>query len=149
MGSALVRSLARTATSVRVVTRRDDQAAHIPSVEYALADLCELDVDSPVFDSVETIIHLASTTIPSTSMADPAFDAHSNLEMSLRLLEAARQRGIRNFVFASSGGTVYGDPVSVPVRESDPTEPRSPYGIVKLQSRNMSFFTAAFTGFSC
>ncbi len=85
-----------------------------------------------MFDSVDTIVHLASTTIPSTSMADPAFDARSNIEMALRLLEAARQRGIRNFVFASSGGTVYGDPVSVPVRESNSTEPRSPYGIVKL-----------------
>jgi len=131
VGSALVRSLARTATPVRVVSLRD-HAARLPNVEYASADLCELDVDSAVLDSVDTIIHLASTTIPSTSMADPAFDARSNIEMSLRLLEAARRRGIRNFLFASSGGTVYGDPVSVPVRESDPTEPRSPYGIVKL-----------------
>ena len=132
VGSALVRSLARTSTPVRVVGLRDHKSAHIPGVEYASADLCALDIDSTLFDSVDAIIHLASTTIPSTSMADPAFDARSNIEMSLRLLEAARRRGIRNFVFASSGGTVYGDPVSVPVRESDPTEPRSPYGIVKL-----------------
>ena len=97
VGSALVRSLAHTSTTVRVVSRRDDHASRVPSVEYASADLCKLDVDSPVFDSVDTIIHLASTTIPSTSMVDPAFDAHSNLEMSLRLLEAARRRGIRNF----------------------------------------------------
>jgi UDP-glucose 4-epimerase len=65
-------------------------------------------------------------------MDDMAFDAHSNIEMVLRLLEAARIRGIKNFLFASSGGTVYGDPVHLPARESDPTDPRSSYGIIKL-----------------
>jgi UDP-glucose 4-epimerase len=132
VGSALVRSLYGAKTPVRVVSLRDDTAAHIPGVEYAAADLCEMEAGSPVFKSIDTIVHLASTTIPSTSMADPGLDARTNIEMALRLLEAARQRGIPNFVFASSGGTVYGDPASVPVRESDPTEPRSPYGIVKL-----------------
>jgi UDP-glucose 4-epimerase len=96
------------------------------------ADLCGVEHVNPIFASVDTIVHLASTTIPSTSMTDPAFDARSNTEIALRLLEAARTRGIGTFVFASSGGTVYGDPISLPVRESDPTEPRSPYGVVKL-----------------
>src|SRR4029078_1171714 len=52
--------------------------------------------------------------------------------MALRLLEAARIRGIENFLFASSGGTVYGEPVHLPAREDDPANPISSYGIVKL-----------------
>jgi UDP-glucose 4-epimerase len=65
-------------------------------------------------------------------MQNMAHDACSNLDITLKLLEAARIRGIKDFIFASSGGTVYGDPVRLPVREDDPTEPRSSYGIVKL-----------------
>jgi UDP-glucose 4-epimerase len=132
VGSALARSLASANTPVRVVSLRDGATPHIAGVEYVAADLCGVEHGNPLFESVDTIVHLASTTIPSISMTDPAFDARSNIEIALRLLEAARTRRIGNFVFASSGGTVYGDPVSVPVRESDPTEPRSPYGIVKL-----------------
>ena len=132
VGSALARSLAGANTPVRVVRLHEGAPPHIANVEYVRADLCGVEHDNPLFESVDTIVHLASTTIPSTSMADPVFDAHSNIDMALRLLEAARRRGIHNFVFASSGGTVYGDPVSLPVRETDATEPRSPYGIVKL-----------------
>ena len=132
VGSTLARSLAGANTPVRVVSLHEGATPHIAGVEYVTADLCGVERDNPLFESVDTIVHLASTTIPSTSMADPVFDAHSNIDMALRLLEAARQRGIQNFVFASSGGTVYGDPTSLPVRETDATEPRSPYGIVKL-----------------
>ena len=132
VGSTLARSLAGANTPVRVVSLHEAATPHIAGVEYVTADLCGVETDNPLFESVDTIVHLASTTIPSTSMADPVFDAHSNIDMALRLLEAARQRRIRNFVFASSGGTVYGDPISLPVRETDATEPRSPYGIVKL-----------------
>ncbi len=132
VGSTLARSLAGANTPVRVVSLRKAAAPHIAGIEYVTADLCGVAPDNPLFESVDTIVHLASTTIPSTSMADPVFDAHSNIDMALRLLEAARQRRIHNFVFASSGGTVYGDPISLPVRETDATEPRSPYGIVKL-----------------
>jgi UDP-glucose 4-epimerase len=104
----------------------------VAGAEYASADLCSIDANSKVFDSVDTIVHLASTTIPSTSMDDVVFDARSNLEMTLRLLEAARIRRVKHFIFASSGGTVYGDPVRLPAREDDPTNPRSSYGIIKL-----------------
>jgi UDP-glucose 4-epimerase len=51
---------------------------------------------------------------------------------TLRLLELCREQGVRKVVFASSGGTVYGVPRSVPIDESHPTEPICSYGIHKL-----------------
>ena len=50
------------------------------------------------------------------------------------MLEGARQAGSRKVVFASSGGTIYGDPdpVSLPVRETHPQQPLSPYGVAKV-----------------
>jgi UDP-glucose 4-epimerase len=50
----------------------------------------------------------------------------------LRLLEIARLNGVRRVIFASSGGTVYGLPQSLPIAESHPTQPLVSYGIAKL-----------------
>ena len=132
LGSALASAFEARSISTRCVSRQRHAGAELAHAEYASLDLRSVEPENRIFDSVDTIVHLASTTIPSTSMDDMIFDARSNLEMALRLLEAARIRGIRSFIFASSGGTVYGDPVRLPVRETDPTDPRSAYGISKL-----------------
>jgi UDP-glucose 4-epimerase len=61
------------------------------------------------------------------------YDAEINIIGSLHVLEGARQAGARKVVFASSGGTIYGapDPVELPVRETHPQQPLSPYGVSK------------------
>src|SRR5690242_9969253 len=105
LGWTLASALVSRSIAVRCVSRQRRVGAEVARAEYVALDLRSVDPDSPVFDSVDTIVHLASTTIPSTSMDDMIYDARSNLEMALRLLEAARRRGIKNFIFASSGGT--------------------------------------------
>jgi UDP-glucose 4-epimerase len=132
LGSALVSAFQARSIQTRCVSRQRHATTEVADADYVALDLRSVEPQNPIFDSVDTIVHLASTTIPSTSMDDMIFDARSNLEMALRLLDAARSRGIKSFIFASSGGTVYGDPVRLPVRESDPTDPRSAYGITKL-----------------
>lgn len=83
-------------------------------------------------DDVDTVFHLASTTVPASSNRDPAYDVSSNLVGALGLLSAMQARGLRRIVFFSSGGTVYGDPEVLPVPESHPLKPISSYGIVKV-----------------
>jgi UDP-glucose 4-epimerase len=66
------------------------------------------------------------------SVEDPVFDAKSNILGTLVLLEAARkQGGLKQFVFASSGGAVYGEQDYFPADEQHPTRPISPYGVAK------------------
>jgi UDP-glucose 4-epimerase len=67
------------------------------------------------------------------SVAKPAHDANVNVIGSLHVLEGARQAGAERVVFAASGGTLYGDPSAedLPVRESHPQQPLSPYGVSK------------------
>src|SRR5258707_1030774 len=69
------------------------------------------------------------------SVADPLFDAEVNVLGLLNLLEGARVGGVRRVVFASSGGTVYGDAGRLPLVESAPKLPASPYGTAKLASQ--------------
>ena len=98
-----------------------------------------LDIRSPeVVDLVtrrkpEVVFHLAAQMDVRVSVERPVFDAEINIIGSLNVLEGARQAGTRKVVFASSGGTIYGDPdpVELPVRETHPQQPLSPYGVSK------------------
>src|SRR5438045_8493774 len=66
------------------------------------------------------------------SVADPLFYASVNVLGTLGALESARRAGARRFVFASSGGAVYGEQDVFPATESHPRRPASPYGTSKL-----------------
>ena len=81
----------------------------------------------------EVVFHLAAQADVRVSVADPVLDAQVNVMGSLHVLEGARAAGSRKVVFASSGGTIYGDiaPEDLPVDESHPLRPLSPYGVAK------------------
>lgn len=85
---------------------------------------------------VDSVVHLISTTIPSTSNGiNMLYDIESNLLPTLRLLSILSENGVRKIVFASSGGTVYG-PLSESAGEAVPetasTSPICSHGIIKL-----------------
>lgn len=81
----------------------------------------------------ELVFHLAAQADVRVSVARPAFDATVNIIGSLNILEGARRAGTERVVFAASGGTLYGEPApeDLPVRESHPQQPLSPYGVSK------------------
>ncbi len=91
----------------------------------------EKDVTDALQDS-EVVFHLVSTTLPKSSNLNPAYDIESNVISTIHMLDAAQRKGIKMVLFASSGGTVYGVPREVPIKESHPTEPTCSYGIGKL-----------------
>ena len=81
----------------------------------------------------EVIFHLAAQADVRVSVADPVFDADVNLIGTLRILEGARAASAQRVVFAASGGTLYGEPDAseLPLKESLPQHPLSPYGVSK------------------
>jgi UDP-glucose 4-epimerase len=81
----------------------------------------------------ELVFHLAAQADVRVSVQRPAFDATVNVVGSLNILEGARQAESERVVFAASGGTLYGEPDAedLPVRESHPHHPLSPYGVAK------------------
>lgn len=80
----------------------------------------------------DVINHHAAQMDVRKSVEDPAADADVNVVGSLRILEAAVQTAVKRFVFASTGGAIYGEPVEGAQDESHPTAPLSPYGCAKL-----------------
>ena len=81
----------------------------------------------------DAVVHQAAQIDVRVSVRDPAMDAETNVVASLRLMQKCVDAGtVRRFLFASTGGAIYGDPVRVPQNESHPTAPLSPYGCAKL-----------------
>jgi UDP-glucose 4-epimerase len=96
-----------------------------------------LDAERP-----EVVIHLAAQMNVRKSVAGPEADADLNILGTLRLFHAAAQAGVRRIVFASSGGTVYGEHSGRPSLETDVPRPASPYGIAKLTGEHYGRYFA-------
>ncbi|HEX6331358.1 MAG TPA: NAD-dependent epimerase/dehydratase family protein [Actinomycetota bacterium] len=81
----------------------------------------------------EVVMHLGAQAAVATSMEDPVVDASVNVMGSLNVLECSRAVGVRKVVYAASGGTVYGEPRKLPVKETalGGARPVSPYAISK------------------
>jgi UDP-glucose 4-epimerase len=84
----------------------------------------------------DIVVHLACTTIPSTSEVNRSRGAEDNIVGSLRLLEVCKKKEIKKFIFASSGGTVYGNSGRKPHTEEDATHPENSYGAIKVALEN-------------
>lgn len=99
----------------------------------------ELDIRDPAASGLvaslrpDVLVHLAAQMDVRKSVADPVFDAGTNVIGSLGLLEAVRHRSpATRFVFSSTGGALYGDHTVPPNVETFPKDPESPYAIAKL-----------------
>ena len=80
----------------------------------------------------DAIIHLAAQGGVSRSVRDPAGDAMVNVVATVALLRASVDAGCRRFIFASSGGAIYGRARRLPTPERTTPAPLSPYGAAKL-----------------
>ena len=82
--------------------------------------------------NVDVVYHYISTTIPMTAKINPIYDVETNIIGSVKILQQAVNNNVNKIVFPSSGGTIYGEPKNLPVKENDPVNPIDPYGISKL-----------------
>lgn len=88
-------------------------------------------VDLAAAERPEVVHHLAAQIDVRISVTDPVLDARLNVLGTINVLEAARRAGTRKVVFTSSGGSIYGEPTALPVAETVPVDPRSPYAAGK------------------
>jgi UDP-glucose 4-epimerase len=88
----------------------------------------------------EVICHHAAQIDVRKSVADPLFDARVNILASLNLVEHGLRNGLKKIIFASSGGTVYGEQTVFPATEDHPLKPISPYGITKLSFEHYLYY---------
>ncbi len=120
---------------------------------HAEAALHELDVRSPRLADLfkverpDVVFHLAAAASVAGSVRNPAKDARTNVMGSINVLQAARRAGIERFVFSSTGGALYGEPVYLPCDEAHPVRPLSPYGAAKNAVEGYVHAIAGLGGF--
>ncbi len=110
------------------------------------AELFEVDIRSPEAaavvegNGVEILVHHAAQMDVRRSTEDPAFDAQVNILGTLNLITAGVRSGLRQVVFASTGGAIYGEQDTFPANESHATRPLSPYGVSKLAGERYLYY---------
>lgn len=101
------------------------------NVDYRISTLDNIPDLYEALLGIDIIFYLASSSVPSTSNIDTVSDISKNLIPTLNVLNLSAKLGIKRIVYFSSGGAVYGNPLTTPINEDHPLKPISSYGIVK------------------
>lgn len=112
-----------------------------PAAKFIKANICDKKLDQ-LFENekFDVVNHHAAQMDVRRSVKDPEFDATTNILGTLNLLQNAKKYGVKKFIFASTGGAVYGEQEYFPADEKHNTQPKSPYGISKLAVEKYLYF---------
>lgn len=97
-------------------------------------------------NQVDLVFHLLSSTVPATSN-NAQYDVESNLISTLKLLAVMDKFRVKDIVYFSSGGAIYGDYLNKVHNEEDAVYPKSSYGVVKLAIEKYLLSYAELYGF--
>ncbi len=112
----------------------------------ALATFYQCDILDPLLRTIleqeapEVIIHHAAQISVRRSVEDPLLDMEINIRGTLHVLQHAVRCAVKRFIFASTGGAIYGEQDYFPATEDHPQRPVSPYGIGKLAAEKYLFY---------
>ncbi len=146
IGACLVPQLISVGRQVTVLGRSAIPNYSLPAqATYVTGDFSQNDLLCRLLDTHQEVIHLAYATVPNTSFENPLGDLLKNLPPTIKLFSESADRGVK-LVLVSSGGTIYGEAVELPIRETHQTKPISPYGVTKLTLENYAYLYAATHG---
>lgn len=118
-----------------------------PKAKFVKANICDKNIESLFAnENFDVVNHHAAQMDVRRSVKDPSFDANTNILGTINLLQNSIKYGVKKFMFASTGGAVYGEQEYFPADENHPTQPRSPYGISKLAVEKYLYFYNAEYG---
>lgn len=148
IGSSIVTTLVERGDMVRVADdfstgRRENMAEFENRIELLQGDLADLEFARRAVDGVDFVIHQAAIPSVPRSVADPLGNNRAGVIVTLNLLVAARDAGVRRMTYASSS-SIYGESRDGAAKREDMLPaPLSPYGVSKLASEHycMSFHT--------
>ena len=150
IGSHVCRALVNAGYSVRIFDRANESHELIKDFEARIeileGDIARLDDVAKALAGATVLLNLIHTTVPGSSMKDPAYDVTSNVANAARWLGLLGETSVRKVIYFSSGGTVYGAPEQTPITEDHPTNPLTSYGITKLAIEKYIAMYAQFFG---
>jgi UDP-glucose 4-epimerase len=135
IGSQIVDAYIKNGHHVTII---DNMSTGVKEFINPEADFYEMDINddgiSKIFDEhkIDIVNHHAAQIDLRKSVEDPKFDINVNIAGSVNLLENATKNKVKKFIFASTGGAIYGEHDYFPADEEHPTRPYAPYGINKM-----------------
>lgn len=112
----------------------------LEGVDFIEGDIRYANVVDHAMQGVEAVVHLAAVCI-NKSISDPTESLDINLLGTQNVFDAAARASVRRIVYASSA-SIYGNPTSLPMRETDRPSPLTPYCIAKLAGEHLLAFYA-------
>ena len=125
-----------------VVIADNLQTGHIeavhPKARFYKGDIRDKEFLDDLFkkEKIEAVVHFAASSLVGESMQDPLKYYDNNLYGTMVLLKSMVENNVKKIVFSSTAAT-YGEPESIPILETDKTEPTNPYGETKLAMEKM------------
>lgn len=112
-----------------------------PKAKFVKANICDKSIEK-LFETekFDVVNHHAAQMDVRRSVKDPEFDATTNILGTINLLQNCVKYGVKKFMFASTGGAVYGEQDYFPADEKHNQQPKSPYGISKLAVEKYLYF---------
>lgn len=132
LGAQLCPRLVKLGARVRAYGKSRYFDEPLRQVHWQTGRLDDIPKLASLVEGADIVFHLAGATTPASAEASRIDDVTVNVIGSINLLDLCRNAGVGRVVFASSGGTVYGEAGAPPYREDAPTRPISTYGINKL-----------------
>jgi UDP-glucose 4-epimerase len=144
IGSHMVDLLLSSGYQVRVLDnftggheRNLEQHLKNSALHIEKADICKLDPRNKLFDNAKYVFHFAGIGDIVPSIEKPTDYMNTNVQGTVRVLEAARSAGVKKFVYAASS-SCYGL-TATPTREDHPISPQYPYALSKYQGEQVAF----------
>lgn len=100
--------------------------------EWIVGSVFDESLFSSVVPGCEIVVFLAAASLPASANADLAAEITGHVRTTVKAAEICSAHHVKTFIFASSGGTVYGIDAKTPLAETAPTQPRNAYGVSKL-----------------
>ncbi len=113
-----------------ISTAEKENGINPDDIELIEGDIRDYDTCLESCKGIGVIVHLAANTGVAPSVENPKYDMEANVIGTFNMLEAARHRGIKKFIFASSSAPI--GEVEPPIHEEKAAKPVSPYGASKL-----------------
>jgi UDP-glucose 4-epimerase len=112
-----------------------------PKAKFYKMDIRDSDIEDLFKNEKPDVVnHHAAQMDVRKSVEDPIYDADVNIIGSLNILQNCIRYGVKKFIFASTGGAIYGEQDYFPADEEHPTRPLSPYGVAKLTVEKYLYF---------
>jgi UDP-glucose 4-epimerase len=135
IGSHLVAALVELNHTVEVIDDLSSGFKHniMPGVKLHVLNICSSEAAEIIAGgNFDIVFHLAAQIDVRKSVIDPQLDLSVNVGGSINVLEACVRGKVKKIIFASSGGTGYGEQVTFPAAETHTLAPVCPYGITKI-----------------